>query len=222
MKPARSSAPEMRPLPHPHFAFFVSAIAGVAAFAASVLPAPQLSAQIGVNLFFACYLAMTVARLGGLSAAYLERHAANADEPASIIIAVTLVAVVVSFATLFMLLNGDDATNPFELVLALMSVALGWLTIHMMGAMHYAHLYWGREQGEAARRGLDFPGTTDPNGHDFAYFAYVVGMTAQTADIAISSTAMRRVVLMHALVSFLFNAVLVAAAVNVALSFGSA
>ena len=63
-------------------------------------------------------------------------------------------------------------------------------------------------------RGLDFPGTAEPGGYDFLYFAFVIGMTAQTSDIAITSTAMRKINLVHAVVSFFFNTVLVAAAVN--------
>ena len=69
-----------------------------------------------------------------------------------------------------------------------------------------------------ARGGLDFPGKDEPGAHDFLYFAFVIGMTAQTSDVAITSTAMRKANLLHAVVSFFFNTVLVAAAVNVAVS----
>lgn len=55
-----------------------------------------------------------------------------------------------------------------------------------------------------------------PGGYDFLYFAFVVGMTAQTSDVAVTTTAMRRVTLLHSIVSFFFNTVLVAAAVNAA------
>jgi uncharacterized membrane protein len=46
----------------------------------------------------------------------------------------------------------------------------------------------------------------------------VIGMTAQTADVNITKTNMRKLTLIHAIASFFFNTVLVAAAVNVAVS----
>jgi len=46
----------------------------------------------------------------------------------------------------------------------------------------------------------------------------VIGMTAQTSDVGVTTTAMRKVTLLHSIVSFFFNTVLVAAAVNAAVS----
>ena len=95
-------------------------------------------------------------------------------------------------------------------------------------AIHYAHLYWQPDEtAEGAKQaprkhvgGLDFPGDNEPGGYDFLYFSYVIGMTAQTSDTAITSTEMRKVNLVHAIVSYVFNTVLVAAAVNVIVSLG--
>ncbi|WP_429937839.1 DUF1345 domain-containing protein, partial [Brucella melitensis] len=71
------------------------------------------------------------------------------------------------------------------------------------------------------RGGFDFPGTPEPSGWDFAYYAYVIGMTAQTSDTNVTTPAMRRTTLLHSIVSFFFNTVLVAAAVNVVVALGS-
>ena len=68
--------------------------------------------------------------------------------------------------------------------------------------------------------GLLFPGDKRPEGWDFLYFSAVIGMTAQTADTNISTTHMRCVVLVHSILSFFFNTVIVAAAVNLAVSLG--
>jgi uncharacterized membrane protein len=79
------------------------------------------------------------------------------------------------------------------------------------------------EEGVGAEHGgLDFPGDDEPSGHDFLYYALVIGMTAQTADVNITRTSMRKLTLLHAVVSFFFNTVLVAAAVNVAVSLAAA
>ncbi len=186
----------------------------------------------GACLFFAVYLAATASRVPRLSTDYLKANAAATDEPAWIIFAITFGTVVVAVGCLFILLNqGEDAAGEkirprtIDLVLSLATVALGWLTIHTMAALHYAHLYWRPEDATGRtsdpHRGLEFPGGTKPGVHDFLYFAFVIGMTAQTSDVAITTTAMRKFNLVHGIVSFLFNTVLVAAAVNVAVTLAS-
>ena len=89
-------------------------------------------------------------------------------------------------------------------------------------ALHYAHLYWrpkAAADGKPGRHGgLEFPGGTKPGAWDFLYFSFVIGMTAQTSDTAITTTGMRRFNLLHGIVSFFFNTVLVAVAVNVAVA----
>ncbi|MGE8585658.1 MAG: DUF1345 domain-containing protein, partial [Agrobacterium tumefaciens] len=90
-----------------------------------------------------------------------------------------------------------------------------------MTALHYAHLYWRPETVDGKRKhrgGMDFPATKEPCGYDFLYFAVVIGMTAQTSDVAVTTTPMRKVTLLHSIVSFFFNTVLVAAAVNAAVA----
>jgi uncharacterized membrane protein len=96
-----------------------------------------------------------------------------------------------------------------------------------MAALHYAHVYWmdGDEVDTKTKTkipvgGLLFPGDKRPEGWDFLYFSTVIGMTAQTADTNISTTHMRCVVLVHSILSFFFNTVIVAAAVNLAVSLG--
>lgn len=69
--------------------------------------------------------------------------------------------------------------------------------------------------------GLEFTGKEQPDGWDFLYFSATVGMTSQTSDTEVSTTQMRRIVLVHSILSFFFNTVIVAAAVNLAVSLGS-
>lgn len=146
----------------------------------------------------------------------------------AIIFAVTLGTVVVAVGSLFVLINSGKNPQLINLVPALAAVPLGWATIHAMAAIHYAHLYWQPDETAEGTKdkprkhvgGLDFPGEKEPGGIEFLYFSFVIGMTAQTSDTAVTSTEMRRVNLLHAIVSFFFNTVLVAAAVNVAVALG--
>jgi uncharacterized membrane protein len=204
-----------------HASFVVAAGIGVAAFAAALFILPKLATQLGANVFFAVYLVQVASAMPRLTPAYLRAHASGEDLPAAIILAVTVGAAAVAAGSLFLIINARPSPHPLELLLALGSVTLGWATIHAMAALHYAHLYWSTAaHAPEPRRGLDFPGTKDPGGYDFLYFAFVIGMTAQTSDTAVTTTDMRKINLLHAVVSFFFNAVIVAAAVNLAVSLG--
>lgn len=214
--------------------FYTALACGLATLAFAWWLWPTLAIQGSANVFFAVYLVLELMKFPRLSPAFLKKHAASTDEPAWIIVAVTFVAVMVAIGSLFVLINKGGKPNALELVLSLTSVALGWFSIHTMTALHYAHLYWRpgdrrRETASGGRHdhadsvddehgGLDFPGGDEPGGHDFLYYALVIGMTAQTADVNITKTSMRKLTLVHAVVSFFFNTVLVAAAVNVAVS----
>jgi uncharacterized membrane protein len=63
---------------------------------------------------------------------------------------------------------------------------------------------------------LTFPGTTDPDDYDFAYFAFVVGMTFQVSDVQITDPGVRSVVLLHGILSFGYNTAILALVVNLA------
>ena len=203
-----------------HAPFYAGGICALITLVVCLAVVPQLAINLAAVVFFFVYLVLIARRLPRLSGAYLKRNAARTDEPAIIIFAVTLATAAISIVSLFLAMNAGGSETAIELVLAFASVTLGWLTIHTMAAMHYAHRYWSLEIGgdESDNHGLDFPNTKEPGGYDFLYFAFVIGMTAQTSDVAITSTAMRKINLLHAVVSFFFNTVLVAAAVNAAVS----
>lgn len=214
-----------------HMSFYLAAIGGAAAFIIAWALQSPLAPVIGANGFFVLYLALALCALPRLTPAFLKKHAASADEPTWIIFLVTFATVLVAVASLFILLNRQPKADLFALAVTLASVPLGWFSIHMMTAIHYAHMYWQPEEpagGGAARKaaashrgGFEFPGTPEPSGWDFAYFAYVIGMTAQTSDTSITTPAMRKMTLLHSIVSFFFNTVLVAASVNVAVALGN-
>lgn len=205
-----------------HAPFYVGIVACLLTLPAAIWVRWEYAVEIAAVAFFLVYLVLTARRLPHLTAHYLKTHAIDTDEPAPVIFAVTFAAVAVSLGALFVVLNDAGGARAPEFLLAFASVALGWLTIHTMAAMHYAHLYWRPLDGGATeKRGLDFPETKAPGIYDFLYFGFVIGMTAQTSDVVITSTGMRKVNMLHAVVSFFFNTVLVAAAVNAAVSLAS-
>ncbi|MEO6394749.1 MAG: DUF1345 domain-containing protein [Devosia sp.] len=210
-----------------HFWFYVAMGLGAVSGGVSAFLAPQLAILIAVNVFFAAYVATTWLQVPRLDAAFLKRHAEVEDAPAPLILLVTVMAVAVSVASLFVALAGGIADAP-AIVLGIASVVLGWLAIHTMWAMHYAFEYYAAPEASPGRGpkgaivgGLGFPGADEPDAIAFLYFAYVIGMTAQTSDTEITSNGMRRIVTVHGVFSFFFNTVIVASAVNIVLSLGS-
>lgn len=206
-----------------HMSFYLGAAGGVAAFIIAYALKSPLAPVVGANCFFLIYLGLALYALPQLTAAHLKKHAASADEPVWIIFSVTFAAVIVAVASLFILINQKPEPDGFALAMTLAAVPLGWATIHMMAALHYAHVFWQPDKSSKAghKGGFLFPETDAPCGWDFAYYSYVIGMTAQTSDTNLSTTYMRRTTLLHSVVSFFFNTVLVAAAVNVAVALGN-
>jgi uncharacterized membrane protein len=176
------------------------------------------------DVFFLLYLVFILHMAARTDRDGLRRRARTEDEGIVLIALLTLAAIGLSLFSIFELIHSGGGAEGGALLIALVSVPLGWATLHAMAAQHYGHLYYGPPtgtDGASERGGLDFPGDDDPGSWDFLYFSFVIGMTAQTADVAITGPRLRRVVLAHAVASFFFNTVLVALAVNVAVTAGA-
>jgi uncharacterized membrane protein len=98
------------------------------------------------------------------------------------------------------------------------AVLMSWTFVHTIFALRYAHLYFynpHEAERHATTGGLMFPGKGVPGYSDFAYFSFVIGMTCQVSDVQISAPEMRRLALIHGLISFLFNTAILAMFVNI-------
>jgi uncharacterized membrane protein len=168
---------------------------------------------ISVNVFFLGYLALMLAMILRTPPQDLRRHAEADDEGAVVILGIALMAIVISLSSIFLVLN-RSSSSLMEPFFALTSAPLGWATLQVLAAFRYAHLYHAAQPDG----GLRFPGADKPEIWEFLYFSFVIGMTAQTADVSITSTKMRRVVLVHSVGAFFFNTVILAMAVNAAIA----
>lgn len=210
-----------------HLQFVIAAACGlVAALIAGLFRLP-LAFPVGADVAFATYCALVLREMPRLTADYLSKRARAADLPVLLIFVITAAAVGASILSLFQVVGNKGSPHPLELTLSLLSIPLGWFTIHAMTALHYAHVYWidDEETGAGSKSkkkmpvgGLTFAGKERPEGWDFLYFSTTIGMTSQTSDTEVSTTQMRRIVLLHSIVSFFFNTVIVASAVNLAVS----
>ena len=207
-----------------HRSFYFAVAAGVVVGLASLLIAPGQAVLWGSIAFFAIYLAMSLWFFPRATAAFLDKHADLEDAPAWIIFLATIAVIVAAVVSLFQLVASKDPDS-LQLVATAAAVPLGWLTVHAMAAHHYAYVYYAEPKGGAKSKsrqsdsgGLQFPRLDRPDGIGFLYFSYVIGMTAQVADVNVTSREMQQLVLMHGIFSFVFNTVIVAATVNVVVS----
>jgi len=201
-----------------HAPFYYGMLVGLACFGATLLLSPGYAVAVGANAMFAVYLALVAIEFHCLTPEFLMQRPDDADSPVAAIFTVTVLVVAVAVLSLFLTLNDGKAADVLEIGVSVVSVLLGWFTVHTMAALHYAHeFYLDAEPGKGERimGGLDFPGGEKPDGAAFLYFSYVVGMTAQVSDVAVTSRAMRRLVTTHGVFAFFFNTVIVAATVNV-------
>jgi uncharacterized membrane protein len=157
------------------------------------------------------------------NATHTERRAAEADPGRNIVLFVVLLSVAAGLASAIIILGKGPAVPASDrglaLTFGLLAVALGWFLIHSTFIFRYAHLYYYDSDADgSAQRGLTFPGTTEPDDYDFAYFSFVIGMTFQVSDVQITDPGVRSLALFHALLSFGYNTAILALGVNLASS----
>lgn len=128
--------------------------------------------------------------------------------------AFSFIAVVIEFATIK---NRSGLNQGLYIALIGATLFLSWLVTHVNFALRYAHEYYeARVDGTGLQKGLEFPGEEWPDYFDFMYFSIVLGMTFQVSDVQITSRQLRRLAAVQGLISFLFNAIIVALTVNLA------
>ena len=158
------------------------------------------------------------------TAAEVRVIAGKQDSSAAIISIFVLFFFLVSlFAVVFLmrtLPNPKEAGYPYHVGFSILSVILSWVMIHTIFAIRYTHLYYNilfeeRMSQKEHKGGLIFPSDDPPDYFDFAYFSFVIGMTWQVSDVQITSKRIRRIVLIHALLSFVYNTVILALTINI-------
>ncbi len=142
------------------------------------------------------------------------------DEPSVVLVLVLLLAnaaCVVAIAVLMQQSRGlAGLDRALHIGLSAAALVVSWFFIQTIFAFHYAKRYYFEEkQGEPDGPGLNFPGGQAPDYFDFLYYAHVVGMTSQVADVQVTSREMRHITLIHSVLAFGFNILILALSINV-------
>jgi uncharacterized membrane protein len=191
--------------------------AAVFAAVAWLLPSEwQLVTRILVGwdagvVFYLCILGWAIAQA---EVAHIRMHAELENDGRIATLALTVAATLASIAAIIVLLGQGKEEDTLQLLFAVATVLLSWAFVHSIFAVHYAHEFYGK--GTSAG-GLKFPGgDATPDYSDFFYFSFVIGMTFQVSDVQVTDRSIRRAVLAHGIVAFLFNVALLAIIINVA------
>ena len=153
-----------------------------------------------------------------LDAAQTKARARSEDDSrTSAFLAVITAALISLGGVIVALVKAQHVAHAQKVLLtsvAIATVVLAWATVHAVYVLRYADLYYNGEPG-----GIDFPGDEPPDYRDFAYFGFTVGMTYQVSDTNVSSRHIRRTVIRHALISFLFGTVIIGVTINLMAGF---
>lgn len=171
------------------------------------------------NVFFISYLFLMFQLARAMSPDDLRAHAKLSDEGLPLIAFLAAGAVATSMSAIFFML-ASPGMGAVPAILALASVPLGWAMVHTLAGFHYAYMFYTADKAGRDNQGLAFPASDEPGPWEFLYYAFVVGMTAQVSDVAVQRTDMRITTLVHSVASFFYNTVILALAVNAALSLG--
>lgn len=219
--PAGPAAPWRRHLSRrPRRPRLVLALAtGVAAWLLlppAVGPATRLLAAF--DLAAAMFTVALLLMMAGATPAAMQRRARIEEEGRHVILALSVAVIGAVLAAIVSQLHGAKGEPSLQaglhVALAALTIFLAWGFMNTMFALHYAHEYYG-EGDDGVTGGLRFPGQAEPDYWDFLYFSFVIGMTFQVSDVPVESGQIRRVVLAHGVLAFLFNVTILALTINI-------
>jgi uncharacterized membrane protein len=192
----------------------VAALGLVAGVVAAFFAPWQLAVLVAWAVAAAAFVASVWTVVYSFSPDETSALATREDGSRVVTSVVLLSAAVVSLVgTGLVLVKADQAAGAGRLLLTaagVVTVALSWAVVQTVFALRYAHEYYTPPIG-----GIDFKSDELPDYRDFAYVAFTIGMTYQVSDTDIQRRETRRTVIRHALLSYLFGAVILAVVVNV-------
>jgi len=178
-------------------------------------------ALVAWNAGTCLYLVLVWIMMARSSRDRMQRRAQLEDEGRRVVLILTVVAVVASLAAiageLVVVRDLHGAVKTAHVALTALTVLSSWAFMHVIFALHYAHAFYAAIAHQR-KPGLDFPGEDKPGYGDFFYFAAIIGTSGQTADVALLTSPMRRLGTVHCIVSFFFNATVLALMINIVAS----
>ncbi|HVW28171.1 MAG TPA: DUF1345 domain-containing protein [Polyangiaceae bacterium] len=195
----------------------MSLAVGLSAYAVVASRAsPVVGALVGWDSAGLVLLALSWANIAAADAGATRERAASEDPGRTLVYVIVVLTSAVSLLSSTVLVRSAHSmpggTKQAVIALCLATVGLAWVMTHTAFTFRYAHLYY-REDAEGVG-GMTLPGDEPPAYFDFAYFAFTIGMCFQVSDACVTSRQIRRAVLLHAVISFAYNTVILAFVLN--------
>ena len=195
-------------------------VAGLATAALPVTLGLEFRALLAWCVGLAVYLGLAWWLCVGFDAKRTRERAQAQDEPSIVLFLVLILANLACMAAITLLMQQSrdlpGLQRGLHISVSVAALAASWLFIQTLFTFRYAHRYYFEEKlKEPDGPGLQFPGGLDPDYFDFLYYAHVVGMTSQVSDVQVTSREMRRLTLVHGVMSFGFNMLILALSINV-------
>ena len=197
-------------------------LAGIAAGIATVLLAPAdlhpvTRVLLGWNGGVWSYLLLIAILMARATPAQVRQSAANEDETARVVLLLVCIAAVASLAAIILELANAHGRQPGPPLLrygfTVVTIAGSWLLVAVIFTLHYARLFYATD----GKPPLRFPDDeANPDYWDFLYFSFTIAVAVQTADVAVMTRGMRKIVTLQALLTFLFNAAILGLSINIA------
>lgn len=203
-----------------HIRLIIAVLVGIAVWLVYPYGEGLIRVLVSWNIAGWLYVALIWIMMARAEVDGIRRQASLEDESRTVLLVLvilgSLATILAIVAQLSALAEDHGPDRTFKFALTFSTILVSWLLIHLVFALYYAHEF--HSEGRIHRRGrgggLEFPGEDIPDYFDFLYFSLTVGMTAQTSDVAVSSHRMRRIVVAHGFLSFLFNTTVIALVVN--------
>lgn len=200
-------------LPHPRFLLFLL-VFGLAAALAALWLRPASALILGFDLAAGLFIAGSLRLWLRKDAARTRDESLRDDGGRILLLLVSVAVMVVILAAVARMVRDLHQMGALQFGAVAGTLVLAWLFANLIFAHHYAHMFHDPPQA-----GLEFPGPPaggdGPDFADFVYFAFTIGMTCQTSDVAITLPHLRRVATLHGLFAFFFNLGVLALCVNV-------
>jgi len=211
----------------PRFLLFMLVMAGTVAWTVLLDHAHWSNALVrGFNLA-AIVFTISLWPLGrDHTAAQMRLHSAQNNANRALVLLITMVLMLAILAAIATDLPSAKHGDDWAVVKLVFTLAMAWSFANLVFTLHYAHAHYGPppnrmgHEGAPHRGGFEFPGTPEPDYWDFLYFAFTAGMSFAASDVNVTCGRVRRVLVVHCLLSFIFNIGVIAFTIN-ALSGGS-
>jgi len=152
----------------------------------------------------------------GLTAGQLRERYREDDASAPVILLLVIVAAILSVAGIVAFLptlkSVPHSEKVAHVLLASLTIFDSWLLVPTIFTVHYADMFYS---ADTPRQPLRFPRTPEPVFWDFVYFSFTIAAACQTADVTTAQVGIRRIVIIHSIISFLFNVAILGFAINV-------